>query len=217
MNRFDCFVKRCGLPVVFCLFILCYLPLPVESQAVPTLPRASGAEKMVDEFHNLLIDVMKKGEDKGCASRYNLLLPEVRDRFDIPLISKIVLGKWWRKISIDEKLKFIDVFTHYTASTYADRFNHFKNHRFKILSSELSRKDRALVESVLKSDGHDDVKLSYICRRSSTGWRIVAVSARGVNDLSLKRAEYNDYIAKYGFTTLVDMLEKKAAVCYDEK
>ncbi len=215
MNCFVFFRKGVALPLFSFIAISLFLLAPVTSFAVSELPRAVEAEKKVDEFHVLLVDVMKKGEGKGCEFRYVLLLPEVRERFDIPLISRIVLGSWWRKISIDEKLKFIDVFTRYTASTYADRFRRFENTRFEIVSSELSRRDRAIVETVLKSDGHDDVKLSYICRRSSSGWKIVGVSARGVNDLSLKRAEYNDYIAKYGFHTLVEMLEKKASLCLD--
>ena len=217
MNLFDFVLKRGGPAFIFCLLISAFVFSPIQSQAVPTLPRALAAEKKVDEFHHLLIEVMKKGGGEACAFRYNLLLKDVRESFDMPLISNIVLGKWWRKISVDEKLNFIDVFTRYTASTYADRFNHYNNKRFVIISSELSRKDRALVETVLKSDGHEEVKLSYICRKSSTGWRIVSVSARGVNDLSLKRAEYNAYIEKYGFKTLVDMLDKKAAVCYGKK
>jgi phospholipid transport system substrate-binding protein len=201
---------KLGVVVFFCV-----LGLVSGVIAARKLPRAVDAEKKVEEFHDVLVNIIKEGDGKSCSFRYSLLLPEIKERFDVPLISKIVLGSWWRKISIDEKLKFIDMFDRYMASTYAERFDHFSGQRFETVSSELSRRDRALVETVLKMEGHDDVRITYICRKSSKGWLIVGVSARGVNDLSLKRSEYNDYIKKYGFKTLVEMLEKKAALCYE--
>lgn len=213
---YESYKVRFYLLLSFC-FMATVAFKPITTDAATALPPAKDAEIEINDFHNLLIDVMKKGEKADCQFRYKLLLPEIRKRFDMPLISRIVLGSWWRKITIDEKLAFIDLFNQFTAATYADRFKRFNGHKFEIISSEESRKDRALVETVLKTKGHDEVPLSYICRKTTEGWKIVGVSARGVNDLSLKRAEYNEYISKHGFNALLKMIKKKCEACIPKK
>ena len=50
---------------------------------------------------------------------------------------------------------------------------------------------------------------NYIIQKNGKKWRIISVIANGINDLSLKRAEYAAILKKDGIDTLIKKLEQK--------
>ena len=53
------------------------------------------------------------------------------------------------------------------------------------------------------------ISFNYIVQENDQKWRIISVIANGINDLSLKRAEYAAIIKKEGFDALVIRLKQK--------
>ena len=43
--------------------------------------------------------------------------------FDVPSISRFVLGKYWKQATLDQKKNFIKAFRNYVVKTYSSRFN----------------------------------------------------------------------------------------------
>ena len=71
------------------------------------------------------------------------------------------------------------------------------------------KKGRILVKTELISPGDESVNLDYIMQINNGQWYIISVIANGVNDLSLKRAEYGNVIKDKGFSGLVSDIEDK--------
>ena len=65
------------------------------------------------------------------------------------------------------------------------------------------------MRSEIQSSDGSSVSLDYLMHRNITKWYIISVIADGVNDLSLKRAEYSVIIKKDGYEKLVKDIEKK--------
>ena len=63
-----------------------------------------------------------------------------------------------------------------------------------------------LVRTELRRPGDDSVSLDYLLHEKQGKWYIISVSADGVNDLSLKRAEYAAVIREKGYTGLIDAI-----------
>ena len=55
----------------------------------------------------------------------------------------------------------------------------------------------------------DRIPFDYIVQKSDNDWKIISVIAKGVNDMSLKRAEYSAVIKDQGFSSLLDSLRSK--------
>ena len=93
-------------------------------------------QEPINQLHETLINIMVISDTTSFEERYIYLEPVINKNFDTALISKVILGRYWK--SIDEKIKvrFINLFNRLTISTYVSRFNSYDNQIFKNISIE---------------------------------------------------------------------------------
>jgi phospholipid transport system substrate-binding protein len=181
------------------------LTLSVPAAASATDPAA----KVVEKLHAELLGVMKQANTLGYKGRYQLLAPVIISSYDFPFISKVVVGRYWRKFSPEQKEQFVRTFTKLSIATYANQFSGYSGEQFKTISAEESTRGRMLIKTVLiKSDG-EEVELDYILHQKDRQWQIINVIAQGVSDLSLKRAQYTSHLKKNGFDGLLQKINNK--------
>ena len=99
-----------------------------------------------------------------------------------------------------------------TISTYISRFNSYDNQIFKNISIEQLKENRYLVKTEFVRLKEKPISFNYIIQRNEEKWRIISVIANGINDLSLKRAEYAAIIKKDGIEVLIKKLEQTGAI-----
>jgi phospholipid transport system substrate-binding protein len=168
------------------------------------------AAAIVEELHTALLGMMQNASTLGYAGRYAQIEPIVVQRFDTPLIVKVILSRNWDGIGETERAEFIRLFERLSAATYASRFDSYKGQKFVETGRENLKAGRVLIKTELRRPDDTPVKLDYLIHRNGAGeWRIISVIANGVNDLSLKRAEYAAVIKERGFPGLIEDLQKK--------
>lgn len=163
----------------------------------------------VHALHNSLLEIMRQSANGAYEARHALMEKTVTDHFDIPLIARVVLGRHWQTLEAGQQQAFIDLFRRLTVATYVDRFDAFDGQSFRTLQTRALREDRYLIKTALEAPGADPVSLDYLVQQTGAGWKIISVIAAGVNDLSLKRAEYGGLIRDRGYPALVGSLEEK--------
>ena len=180
-----------------------------------TLTSYAGNEKEqiiqepISQLHEALINLMVIANSTNYEDRYKYLEPIIENNFDMDLISKVVLSRYWKTIDEKNKIKFVDLFKKLTISTYVSRFNSYDNQIFKNISIDQLKENRFFVKTEFKKSGKNPISFNYIVQENNEKWRIISVIANGVNDLSLKRAEYASIIKKDGFDALISKLEQK--------
>ena len=73
------------------------------------------------------------------------------------------------------------------------------------------------MRSEIQSQDGSSVNLDYLMHENNGNWYIISVIADGVNDLSLKRAEYSTIVKKDGYENLVTNIEEKVAEMENKK
>ncbi len=168
-----------------------------------------GATGIVEKLHSTLLAVMKDGEKIGYQGRYGRLEPVIKSSFDMPFISRTVLGKYWESLNKEQRSQFVEAFTRLSIATYAANFDSYSGEQFKMVPERETDGGRILVQSTLvKSDG-GQVQLDYLLHRTGEQWRIVNIIAEGVSDLALKRADYSAFLKSKGFNALLKKLNDK--------
>ena len=205
-------------------FGLCCLGAPAlqaqESEAAPAEPADTAAAVNPEEFnapaaiisqlHETLLSVMQKAGELDYASRYRVLEPIITTGFDTPLIVKVILSRYWTELTPQQQSDFVALFRRLSVATYASRFNGYDRESFSELSREALNRGRLLIRTELTRPDKKPVRLDYLMHKADDGqWRIISVIANGVNDLSLKRAEYAVVIKERGFDALVADIERK--------
>ena len=190
---------------------LLFLSLPTLQPATAEEPSAKdgAANLVVSGFHEHLIEVMQSAETLGFQGRFEKLQPIITQLFDTPTIARVILSRYWKEISDQQKSDFIVLFNHLSTATYASRFDSYSGESFTDLGSEELNKGRLLVKTELQRPDEDPVRMDYLLQKNADGWRIISVIADGVNDLSLKRAEYATIIREKGFDGLISDIRKK--------
>lgn len=163
----------------------------------------------VNELHASLINIMQAADKQSFQARYDVMEKTVIENFDSPLIAKVILGRYWKTLDEKSQADFISLFNRLTISTYVDRFDTFKDQSFKNLSTEQMKKNRYLVKTEFVRTDDEPVSFNYIVQKENDRWKIISVIANGINDLSLKRADYSAIIKDQGFAVLLTDLEEK--------
>jgi len=167
------------------------------------------ATLVVEKLQTTLLAVMKDGSNLGYKGRYDQLEPVIRASFDMPFISKTVLGKHWETFNDEQRSKFVETFTRLGIATYAANFDSYSGERFKVISEKEVSAGRILIKThLIKSDG-GKVQLDYLLHRAEGEWRVINVIAEGVSDLALKRADYSNFLKNKSFEALIAKLNEK--------
>ena len=178
--------------------------------AIPFASAGSqGATEVVEKLHSTLLTVMKDGDKIGYQGRYDQLAPVIQSSFDMPFVSKTVLGKYWETFNNEQRSRFVETFTQLSIATYAANFDRYSGERFKTISHKEVSGGRILVQSQLIKSGGGQVQLDYLLHSTGDQWRIVNIIAEGVSDLALKRADYSAFLKSKGFEALLKKLDEK--------
>jgi len=175
------------------------------------------AIEVVEQLHTVLLKIMQAADSMEFSERYSTLEPVITESFDTPVIVKVILSRYWKDLTSQQRENFVHLFNQQTVTTYASRFDSFNDDVFTTITVKQLKKGRILVRTEIQSNGDDPVKLDYLMHKKNDQWLIISVIADGVNDLSLKRAEYSTVIKNNGYEYLVENIEKKIAEMETQK
>jgi len=202
-------VRKMDIHIIGFLTLILFFMIPVA------MPMASagdrGATELVEKLHSTLLAVMKDGDKIGYQGRYDQLAPVIKSSFDMPFVSRTVLGKYWETFNSEQRSRFVEAFTQLSIATYAANFKSYSGERFKVISEKEVSGGRILVQThLIKSDG-GKVQLDYLLHRTESEWRVINVIAEGVSDLALKRADYSNFLNNKSLEALIAKLNEKIA------
>jgi phospholipid transport system substrate-binding protein len=171
-------------------------------------PAADGRE-VVEKLQSALLDAMKDGPRLGFKGRHDFLDPVIRSSFDLPLIARISVGRYWSDFTEDQKAAMVGRFSELSVATYASRFDKFSGETFEVDSENPLKEGQVLVKTRLKKSNGETVRLDYVLLLGEGQWRIINVIADGVSDISLKRGQYTSIIKRDGFDALIVKINEK--------
>jgi phospholipid transport system substrate-binding protein len=170
------------------------------------------AVQTISSFYDVLLATMKEGPALGFKGRSEKLAPAIRKAFDLPLMTRLMVGPQWSTLTPELQKQLVSAFSEFSIATYASRFDDFSGERFQVDPTVAQNNSGVIVRTkLLRTDG-DPVQIDYLMRDSENAWRIVDVYLSGtVSELATRRSEFSSIIRRDGPDALVDVLQKKAA------
>ena len=201
--------RRCGRHTALsslCVGIL-WLSAP---PALATPP--DSASHAVESLHQVLTEAMKDAESLGYQGRFELIAPAVNRYIDQHFMASKAIGRYWRKLSDEERERWLETFAALTVANYAGRFTGYSGEHFILDGEDDAPHETKLVKTTLVLPEEDDVTINYRLHKTESGWRIIDVYLNGtVSELSLRRSEYSSAMKRDGFEVLIAAVEKKLA------
>lgn len=159
------------------------------------------AQAGIDDILNADIDTVEK------TARFRTLF---NDGFDIPAISRFVLGRSWRRASDANKEAFIALFEDVIVYTWSRRFSEYTGQTIEVRGTSPDGEIGTLVDSVIVDENGQTITAQWRLRQRDEGLRIVDVIIEGVSMSITYRQDYASVIRQQGgFTGLLDLLGKQ--------
>ncbi|SRR5579883_463937 len=186
------------------------LVLPVVRSRRAVAADSSTPVTTISSFYDVLLSVMKEGPSLGFNGRRERLAPAVHRTFDLPLMTRLMVGPQWVGLTAAQQQQLVAAFSDFSVATYANRFDDFSGERFQVAPDTTPSPEGAIVTTrLIKSDG-DAVQIDYLMREGDGSWQIIDVYLSGtVSELATRRSEFSSVLRRGGPDALVDLLQKK--------
>lgn len=128
---------------------------------------------------------------KPAAEREKQFKTLVDQNFDLPRISRFVLGPSWRTASAQEKKEFDQAFRTYLINFYWSRFQQYSGQNLKVIG-ELPQSDKVTVVNteIIQPAGHPPAKVDWTVVKEHNGYKIIDVSIEGISQVLTYRQEF---------------------------
>ena len=147
------------------------------------------AKLFVVDIGNQAIKILKIPVDDK-EKRKNELRSLLQEKFDMDLISKVILGGKVVKSSTSEQLKkFAEVFEIHIVKIYSSQLGTYKGQTFEVKKTEINKKD-AFVYSTITSPDYPTTNIVWRIREREDVPKVIDMQVEGV---SLLRTKKNDF------------------------
>lgn len=171
---------------------------------------ADPAAAQIQTFYDALLDTMKHGKQLGLNGRYEKLKPVVEQVYDLPLMTRLVVGSSWTSLSAGDQQALTAAFERMTIANYAKNFDDFSGEKFTVDPAVQTRGVDKVVQSKLITSGQT-VPFNYRMRQSGGTWKIVDVYLNGfVSELATRRSDFGSTLASGGASALIKKINALA-------
>jgi phospholipid transport system substrate-binding protein len=201
------------MPVSRRAILMCPLPTALLLRHALAADAGSGPTAVIERFYDTLLGVMKQAKHLSFDQRYQQLAPAVTQTFNLGLMSRLAVGPEWAKLQPEQQQRLTEVFSRYTISVYANRFDDYGGERFTVDPNPATNPNGVLVQSSLIKSNGEKVALDYLMRQSAGGaWQVIDVYLSGtISELATRRSEFVGVLQSSGADGLVKLLEQRTA------
>ena len=142
-------------------------------------------------------DQQGAASDKG--AKFRALLEA---GFDIPRISRFVLGRYWNGATDEQRHHFASLFEDWIVRTYSARFKDYGGQTIRVIGARPESETSAVVTSEFSSpSGAPPIKVDWHVRKAAEGdYKVVDVSIEGISMALTERDEIAAVADRHGGT-----------------
>jgi phospholipid transport system substrate-binding protein len=189
-------------------------PAPGTPAATTAAP-AAGAEQGPSEIVEAAAQNMLRGLDKDRAAYKRdpakvgeLVNTYLLPHWDTEYSARLVLGKYWRTATPEQRQHFIDAFYHSLLANYGAALSGFTADQLKIYPTTVDPdKPTATVRTEVKSGSGDRVSVNYYMHKTPQGWKAWDVVIDGISYINSYRTDFGAQIEQQGIDAVIKRLE----------
>ena len=164
------------------------------------------ANNFIVDIGNQAIKILKIPVDDK-EKRKQELQSLLQEKFAMPFIAKIILGKEINKTISEEKFKkFANIFEVHIVNVYSSQLGTYKGQKFTVKNTEIKKKD-AFVYSTIASPDYPTTNIVWRVRDLGKGLKVIDMQVEGVSLLRTKRNDFKMVLDSQGIDGLIMALE----------
>jgi phospholipid transport system substrate-binding protein len=147
--------------------------------------------------------------DMTLEKREAVLGEVLNQGFDLPLIARFVLGRYWRPATPEQRDSYVDLFGRFVIKSYSRNLGGFEGSSFNIVGAEAIGKSDFLVTTLLKRKSGPSFKAGWRVRLIGDKYKIIDVIVEGISMALSQRQEFASVLKRQGVERLLQILAAK--------
>jgi phospholipid transport system substrate-binding protein len=191
------------------------LALPLAAAADPQAVPGPGPQEVIQQSAQRMLDALDADRDgyRKSPKKVNELVDKiVLPHFDSQLAAQLVLGKYWRTATPEQRRRFIDAFYHSLLNKYGAALASFTSNNLTMLPfrGDLSS-GNATVKTEVKLDDGTQVPVNYSMRATPEGWKAWDVTIEGISYVKSFKTDVGSEVDQKGLDAVIQRLEAESA------
>jgi phospholipid transport system substrate-binding protein len=184
--------------------------LAPASGAVTATSETDRAKQFILALGNRAITTLTDGAlaDQEREARLRHMLA---DSFDLDMISRLVLGRYWRVATAAERTEYRQLFETFILNTYVSRLSTFSGEQLAVNNAIKGKRGIIVVRSQIDSPKRPSMRIDWLVRATNGRYRVVDVAVEGISMAITQRSEFASIIQSSGgrVAGLIDALRQK--------
>lgn len=180
------------------------------AQAQPTAP-----DVLVKNVSQQILSGLKARQDELTADPdklYAFVDELVLPHFDFTYMSQLVLGKYWRKASADQRAQFTREFRNLLVKTYSNSLTEYEGQIVEYLPFRMPSDpdEGATVKVEIIPKAGPSIPMDYALHQIDGVWKIYDVSVDGLSLVTNYRRSFGREVDEKGLDALIASLKNRA-------
>lgn len=205
-------MKKIWLPFAGAVLMGTLLLSTMTTAWAANSPDPAKAKSLVENITKQVLQKLKADPSQV----YTLVDKVVLPHFDFVKMSKLVLGRNWKKATKNQKTRFVQAFRGLLVRTYANALVEAAKTDVKVtyedpVSAKLKRCPKCIIlKTKVKQPGKPVIKADYVMYPNKKGqWKAYNVKMGGVSLVTNYRTEFKNKIQSIGLDGLINEIKNK--------
>lgn len=172
--------------------------------------QTASPDALVQKVTQRIIELIQKNRDayaRDHGKLYAMVDEEVLPYFDFRVMSRAVLGRYWRQAGEAQRNRFVEEFRELLVRTYATALLKYNDEEIRVLPFRGAPEDKqVLVRTEIVQQGGPSIPMNFSFYRSGEGWKVYDIAIEGVSLVTSYRSTYAQRIQSQGLDGLIASL-----------
>jgi len=172
--------------------------------------QAAEARQPVADLYDALETAMHMGRGVPFQQRFDHLAPVIDRVFNLDAILQTSVGLRWASLDDAARRTLFTVFRAFTIASYTASFDNDGGEKFEMLPQTRTSGADLIIETRLIANNGEPIRIDYVMRNGTGGWRIVDVLLDGsISRVAVQRSDFRSLLASGDPNPLIDSLRRK--------
>lgn len=172
-----------------------------------------GPDTLVKETAQEVLEIIRKDKEIQSGDKakiLNLVRSKILPHFNFTRMTKLAMGKNWRKASPQQKKELEKEFRTLLVRTYYKALAVYSDHTIKVTPlKNIAGKTEATVKTEIIQSHKQPVSIDYSMEKTGSGWKVYDITVAGISLVINYRGSFNSKIRSGGVEGLLKALNKK--------
>lgn len=169
---------------------------------------------LIDRTVQEVLTIIKQDKDIRAGDQKKVLAlvgAKVLPHFDFERMTRLAVGKYWRRATPEQKKALVAEFRNMLVRTYTKVFTVYQDQTVEVKSLRMMDGDAtaATVKTLIHKPGSQPIPVDYEMKQSDNGWKAFDITIEGVSMVMSYRGTFNTQIQRGGIDSLIETLSSK--------